>query len=64
MTCSLLYRVLPGGALRELRLRYDFLEWLFDGHIVECRSNRRICDFQNAAKHIVASGALIVKAND
>lgn len=57
--CSLLYRICGGGVLRELRFRYDILEYLFDGQVFERRRNRRLCDFENAAKYIKSSGAII-----
>ena len=61
MTHSLLYRVMPSGALRELRLRYDMLEWLFDGYVVNRQFRRRPCDFHNAARSIKDSGAIVVR---
>ena len=62
-SCSLLYRINSTGVLRELRFHYDMLEYLFDGHVYECRRNRRFCDFVNASNYIKSSGAIVEKEN-
>lgn len=57
---SFLYQVIPGGMLRELCFRYDIIELLANGQVIEIRHNRRFCDFQNAKNSIIRGGAVII----
>ena len=58
------YKLSNAGMIWELRFHGSYLEYWYDGHLQETRYRRRLCDYQQAAKHIRNDGNIILEEDE